>query len=260
MRNHIMLITLLVLTSMLSAQWNIQTIDNSGDAGTKNDIAYDAQGYPHVVWKSGSNQILYSYWTGSAWSASQDLGVCEYNLAIDIDPAGDVHIVWNHYSSNNYTLEYRNITSGESKDWDSYFNNSTLYHKSDYVDIAVERIMYYGKYQVNIIFDTGLNNLRHLRYDASQTIWVQGSLDAAANVGDYCQIISDNDGQIHAVYYDTGATSLKYAKYDGTNWNVMYVDEADVGEYCSIAVDASGNPHISYYDAANGNLKYATPQ
>jgi hypothetical protein len=53
---------------------------------------------------------------------------------------------------------------------------------------------------------------------------------------------------------------LRYAFYDGQNWQIETVDKQGYsGFYNSIVVDESGNPHISYQGPNNiGQLKYAS--
>lgn len=49
-----MFLFVVLATSMVAggalAQWNLDTIDNSGDVGKYADIAYDSNGYPHVAY------------------------------------------------------------------------------------------------------------------------------------------------------------------------------------------------------------------
>ena len=59
-------------------------------------------------------------------------------------------------------------------------------------------------------------------------------------------------------YYDWTNHDLKYAAWDGSQWQIQTVDSAeDVGTHSSLALDAAGKPHISYSDSTNGGLKYA---
>lgn len=246
--------TAILIAGTAFGQWNIQIVDNSGDAGTHADIAYDTQGFPHIVYiieqLSSIDYINYAYWTGSAWNI-QELGSDNFNItdcAITIDAGGEIHCCWwEDYP--NY-LYYENISTGTQTHW----NYSTI----EFLDISTEKNMHFGDYQVHICFE--LNSaLKHRWYNAGSSQWEEETIDGSADVGDHCSIDTDNDDNIHVCYYDDGGNSLKYGKKEGGVWSTMYVDQTgDAGEYCSIIVDDNGVPHISYYDGANANLKYAT--
>jgi hypothetical protein len=65
---------------------------------------------------------------------------------------------------------------------------------------------------------------------------------------------------LHAIYYDTQSTTLKYQSFadDGSASTPETVDAGiQTGLYLSIAEDGAGNLHAAYYDANNGDLKYA---
>ncbi|MEZ4638722.1 MAG: hypothetical protein R2873_27560 [Caldilineaceae bacterium] len=69
--------------------------------------------------------------------------------------------------------------------------------------------------------------------------------------------LAEIGGQPAISYRDGGRLHLKYARYDGANWQIEVVDAAgNVGLHTSLA-EIRGQPAISYYDATNGNLKYA---
>jgi hypothetical protein len=65
---------------------------------------------------------------------------------------------------------------------------------------------------------------------------------------------------LHAIYYDTQSTTLKYQSFadDGTASAAETVDSnIQTGLFLSIAEDGAGNLHAAFYDANNGDLKYA---
>ena len=88
--------------------------------------------------------------------------------------------------------------------------------------------------------------------------WITVTVDdAGGDVGiDPCLALDSNDIP-HITYYDQAARDLKYARKNGSTWEVERVDSVgDVGEEAGIAIDTSGNPHISYLDVTNTAVKY----
>jgi hypothetical protein len=103
------------------------------------------------------------------------------------------------------------------------------------------------------------------------TSWVKTTVDPAGShrrfgerrvKGAYASLAFDASGNPAISYYDATNSSLKYASFNGTSWDITTVDSAgDVGWYTSLAFDAAGNPTISYYDftvPSHGNLRYAS--
>ena len=70
-------------------------------------------------------------------------------------------------------------------------------------------------------------------------------------VGSYgISMALDQSGNQHISYYNSSASSLMYARFDGSSWHVEEVDNGgSSGQYSSIAIDPSGNPHISYVNS-----------
>jgi len=79
--------------------------------------------------------------------------------------------------------------------------------------------------------------------------------------GGYVTQVLDSQGNQHLAYYDSGAGDVKYACWDGSNWQIEIVDSAgDVGAYMSFTLDEEDHPHIAYYEdlgVSMGHLKYA---
>ncbi len=78
----------------------------------------------------------------------------------------------------------------------------------------------------------------------------------------YTSIAVDSNDNPHISYCEVLSVDrydLKYAFYDGYNWEIVTVDsEGRAGTDNSIILDSSDNPHISYWDSINMFLKYAT--
>ncbi|MCD4732615.1 hypothetical protein K8R78_00070, partial [bacterium] len=91
--------------------------------------------------------------------------------------------------------------------------------------------------------------------------WITEVVDdtAAVQVGFYTSMALDSSDYPHISYYaKLDVYDLKYARWDGSAWQIETVDsEGDVGKHSSLVLDSSGNPHISYRDNINDDLKYA---
>ncbi len=79
--------------------------------------------------------------------------------------------------------------------------------------------------------------------------------------GGYVTQVIDSEGNPHLAYCDSGLGNVKYARWDGSSWQIEVVDSnGDVGLYMSFTLDADDHAHIAYYKnlgTNDGNLKYA---
>jgi hypothetical protein len=96
---------------------------------------------------------------------------------------------------------------------------------------------------------------------ASPSTWSIQTVDSSASVGVDTSIAVDSNGIPHISYYDAYWGNLKYAKWNGSGWDIAAPldngDGDDVGTGSSIGIDSNDYPHISYMDYTNSNLKYA---
>ena len=93
----------------------------------------------------------------------------------------------------------------------------------------------------------------------SSVNWAALTIDSEGQVGGYTSLALDGSGNPAVSYFDAINHVLKYAFWNGTDWDIRTVDDSSewVGMYTSVVFDSSDHPCISYYDDTNGCLKYA---
>ena len=105
----------------------------------------------------------------------------------------------------------------------------------------------------------------------------QSGIEYATNAGGSTSVVEVGSGPIAyefgtsiqldadelpgVAYYDDVAQALAFAKFNGSDWSVEFVDDdGDAGRYASLVYDSDGTPHISYFvfDGANsGTVRHA---
>jgi len=94
--------------------------------------------------------------------------------------------------------------------------------------------------------------------------WVKSVVDPVEG-GSSLSILTDGNNRPHISYFgfetadDTSPFGLKYARWNGAEWVIKFIEEVGVteGVETSLALDTQGNAHISYYDFWARDLKYA---
>ncbi len=106
-------------------------------------------------------------------------------------------------------------------------------------------------------FLPGGKQFTHLRHaDFEDNVWVVRSVDGGI-AGKWNSMVIDSKGFPHLSYSQWSSRGgLRYAVWDGEQWNVAAVDTGDERGYDnSLALAADGTAHISYFDQTK--LKYA---
>lgn len=75
-------------------------------------------------------------------------------------------------------------------------------------------------------------------------------------MGQYTSLAFGPDGWPASSYYDVTNTDLKFASFDGSNWQISTVDTTNAGIDSSLVFLPTGHPAIAY--VGNGDIKYAS--
>lgn len=122
----------------------------------------------------------------------------------------------------------------------------------------------------DIVYDKD-NNLDMVWYDSAHgvlkfaqrnnaKVWGNTQIiDNGIQVGNFASMTLDSQGRPGVAYYDANQADLKYAHFNGANWDVQTVESTKTtGYYPSLKFDNSDNPVIAYYYKTSGDLKLAT--
>nr|WP_321498743.1 PEGA domain-containing protein [uncultured Methanolobus sp.] len=250
---HIILITLLLsLTLAISPASaffsQIETVDDSGDAGEYTSLAYDPAGNPAIVYFDSTDVTLkYAYLCDGKWTIQtvDNNGFSGIDSSLDIDNNGNAGI--SYFDKVNGNLRFAHSIGG-------YWNTEIVDHIGDvggYTSFAFDQSGCPG-----IAYYDSINNGMKYAYK-NGNVWTIKTIDSGY-VGLDTSIDFYSPGYPGISYFDSTNFDLKYAYYDGSKWNIQVVDsEGLVGEYNSLKLYKSKYPGISYYDSSNGDLKYA---
>jgi hypothetical protein len=234
------------------SSWQIETVDSEGEVGRYTSLALDSSGYPHISYFNfGNEDLKYAHWDGDEWQIET------------VDSAGDVGRFTSLAldSSNRPHISYRDGSKGDLK--------YARWNGSSWQIETVDSVGFVGWYTSLALDSSGrphisyyrmsANNLEYARWTGSS--WQIETVDWSGDVGRYTSLALDSSGYPYISYYayydGWNVGDLKYARWNGSTWQIETVEAHGVGPWNSLALDSSDNPHISYYDDSNDDLKYA---
>ena len=106
----------------------------------------------------------------------------------------------------------------------------------------------------------GLRGCERAPEIAPDPSWHTCIVDRAGDVGYDTSLALDQDGHPHIACWDMGSEHLKYARWNGSVWQIEALPFGERPRQPSLVVDREGRPHISYMDLSTyheGNLMYA---
>ncbi len=258
------LIAVLLLTTTVVAQpWNLQIVDNAGDAGVYSRIVVTSDGAPYIFyWISYDAYLAYWVPAGGDDGGWERIRVEDYGkinpLGLAVDGNDHIHLCWSKRSPKQ--IRYA-VLDSQTKSWimgpeAAVSLTSDAEGIGDLVIIedqgsVTAAIAYVDDYPYSILKIATRDSITGW---SSETI-CEGRFAVLGSVS----MVADSTGRLH-VSFQEGAGSLMYATNANPDslWVSEYVDiSGNVGLYTSIVVEEGNVPYIVYYDVDNGDLKYA---
>lgn len=241
------------------ANWNFETLDSSGDVGQNPALALDSANNPYISYYDATNGRVKLAFKNSSnqWvtEAIQDVGNAAGSFSsIEVHPS-TYAIYVSFYDANSQSLKLAYAQSGDAHTWNVSEVDSSLqsgWHNSLALDASGNPLIaYYEASNKVLMFAAADSSTPPFNFTAT-------AVDTSGQVGQYCSLGVDENGQYHISYYDEANRDLKYALFDGSEWSTQIVAFAgDVGMWSSLVIDPSTNiPHILYFDSTNGQWKY----
>ena len=233
--------------------WEKQKIED--DSGSLLDrstsLAIGKNDQPQIVYNRFTNMwgehITHKEWVGSMWQTTylRDMtftGFTNIALKSNDDPCisyydwGDIYYTCRTGESWSSARHIAQVPLGERE---------TYYHSLAVADDDTPHISYcyYG------------SKLGYFTLVDGSKEW---TIVDGQGTGMYSSIALDSHNHPHISYHDFENGNLKYARWDGSQWQIETVDSVGItGQFTSLALDVQDYPHISYIDATNDDLKYA---
>ena len=245
--------------------WEITIVDTDAIAGyTSLEIL--STDHPAISY-SGVDSVKYAWFDGNNWQIVIVDSVESGYTSLEILQSGRPAI--SYFDSTNLDLKYAeavNIMRDGSLIWEI----SVVDSEGDVGRYNSLKILPSGAPAISYYAQTG-GDLKYAWYEHGS--WNTSIVDSVGNVGKYCNLAilpEDVPAANHLggseqinlsgqpVISYSGSGDLKFAWFDGVEWQVHLIDTLHLtGEYTSMVILPSGQPAISYYKNTDGILKYA---
>lgn len=272
------------------ASWMVQTVDVSGDVGSRPSLRLDGDGHPHLgYYDKGYGAVKYAAWDGASWQVqvvdAQDNPGWHLSLALEPTAPYAPHLSYMTYTTG--VLKYAYWSAGQ---WQVELVDDgrptpiqILTLESD-TPAAVSRPIEFtaaisGTGPILYTWDFGGPGTRGgsdarptFAYDLTGTYTVtltvandypstdvrSVSVVVGPDVGDHLSLALDGRGRPQVSYRDLTEDRLMVARWDGAAWQAQVADpEVGRGPGSALALDASGLGHVSYLATSKRLLSYA---
>jgi hypothetical protein len=239
----------IITVQAAQASWIVEPVDAANYVGEYCSMKIDSNDHIHIAyyddyWKD----LKYAYFDGSDWLIEpvDHVGNVGKYCSLALDSNNRPHI--SYFDETNYYLKY---AWWNGINWSiATVDNLSGGYTSIAVDSANDPHISYFEY------DYGKLKYAYWNGYTWSTQIVDDPITGSGTVGNGSSIALDSSNRPQIAYRSTVPDQLKFAKWNGTVWNIEVVDDLPVLDP-SLVIDDYDVPFISYYDVGSANLKYA---
>jgi hypothetical protein len=228
-------------------RWTVEDVDTSGVAEQQTSIVVDKDGNLHLAYNAGGG-LHYAFRSADDphwYKMTLETQIGSFSTGITLDSNGNPgicytpgHLKYAHWDGKKWYLQEVDPGTG-----------LIAYHCSiKYTTDDRPQISWY------------LEGSFILRYAALEDgVWQARSVETGTESGKWNSLFLDKNNLPHVAYTSFKGGELKYAHFDGKEWQRQALDIPEYGGGprglgASLLLDANGNPRISYQDLYS--LKY----
>ena len=245
----------LKILSNVQGDW-ISDVVEGGDgvyAGCYPSMEFDSQNRLHISYQDATQGVFdlkYAYKSGNDWIIdtvdAQDTTGKFTSLALDSN--NRPHICYQKTEGTDLKYAY--------KDGGGNWHTETVDGGVEWVHGLHTSIALDSSNRPHIVYHSVKNGVdKYLSYAHwTGSEWLKENPDPDRNMGEYPSIIVDDNDRPHISYHDMANDDLKYAYYNGAEWELSTLDDRNVGTNTAIGLDGDGRPVIAYTDSASNSL------
>lgn len=235
-------------------------IEELVDGVCEGSIGLDSNDYPHIVFRTDSNNGIdccYIYYDGSDWSDVIDIattGYVGFSCDIAVDSDDNIHFVYDDESNDDVVYAYKN-------------GNTLVTSIISNYDTGDPAIDCYGTVP-HVVYRNVSGAQRGLYYaEKTGLSWSKVKIDDEDEYAVNPTIAVDSNGDNHIsvwrVFQVGQSMGVQYYSDCSGSWSSEIVDSQAywLGYFCGttneIAVDTQDMPHISFYEWYTNDMRHA---